>query len=128
MAVDELRPGQWLPRFVQDEPGHLDACPHVDARIAYWKWLGCSFVANASSASRAASACFGRTTLSSTSRTVTFPGTSSAPWRWLWQRRALLKQDVRMTLWLTDDEAANKLLTRDPLALLLAMLLDQQGA
>jgi uncharacterized HhH-GPD family protein len=31
-----------------------------------------------------------------------------------------------MTLWLTDDEAANKLLERDPLALLLAMALDQQ--
>jgi uncharacterized HhH-GPD family protein len=31
-----------------------------------------------------------------------------------------------MTLWLTDDEAANKLLERDPLALLLGMLLDQQ--
>jgi uncharacterized HhH-GPD family protein len=31
-----------------------------------------------------------------------------------------------MTLWLTDDEAANTLLERDPLALLLGMLLDQQ--
>jgi len=31
-----------------------------------------------------------------------------------------------MTLWLTDDEQANRLLERDPLALLLAMALDQQ--
>ncbi|MBC7375421.1 MAG: Fe-S cluster assembly protein HesB, partial [Frankiales bacterium] len=31
-----------------------------------------------------------------------------------------------MTLWLTDDHQANRLLERDPLALLLAMALDQQ--
>ena len=31
-----------------------------------------------------------------------------------------------MTLWLTDDEAANRLLERDPLALLVGMALDQQ--
>ena len=31
-----------------------------------------------------------------------------------------------MTLWLTDDDQANELLERDPLALLLAMALDQQ--
>lgn len=31
-----------------------------------------------------------------------------------------------MTLWLTDDEDANRLLERDPLALLLGMALDQQ--
>lgn len=31
-----------------------------------------------------------------------------------------------MTLWLTDDESANRLLERDPLALLLGMALDQQ--
>ena len=31
-----------------------------------------------------------------------------------------------MTLWLTPDDAANELLARDPLALLLGMLLDQQ--
>ena len=31
-----------------------------------------------------------------------------------------------MTLWLTDDDEANRLLERDPLALLLGMLLDQQ--
>ena len=31
-----------------------------------------------------------------------------------------------MTLWLTDDDDANRLLAKDPLALLLAMLLDQQ--
>ncbi len=31
-----------------------------------------------------------------------------------------------MTLWLTDDDAANTLLAQDPLALLLGMLLDQQ--
>lgn len=30
-----------------------------------------------------------------------------------------------MALWLTDDDAANELLGRDPLALLLAMALDQ---
>ena len=33
---------------------------------------------------------------------------------------------VGMTLWLTDDTDANALLSRDPLALLLGMLLDQQ--
>ena len=31
-----------------------------------------------------------------------------------------------MTLWLTDEDEANRLLTQDPLALLLGMLLDQQ--
>ena len=31
-----------------------------------------------------------------------------------------------MTLWLTDDDDANRLLEEDPLALLLAMALDQQ--
>ncbi len=31
-----------------------------------------------------------------------------------------------MTLWLTDDDAANALLDRDPLALLIGMALDQQ--
>ncbi len=31
-----------------------------------------------------------------------------------------------MTLWLTDDDGANALLTEDPLALLIGMLLDQQ--
>lgn len=29
-----------------------------------------------------------------------------------------------MTLWLTDNDEANRLLEKDPLALLLAMLLD----
>jgi hypothetical protein len=32
-----------------------------------------------------------------------------------------------MTLWLTDDDEANRLLSSDPLALLLGMLLDQQS-
>ena len=31
-----------------------------------------------------------------------------------------------MKLWLTPDDAANELLSRDPLALLLGMLLDQR--
>ena len=31
-----------------------------------------------------------------------------------------------MTFWFTDDDAANALLTKDPLALLMGMLLDQQ--
>lgn len=30
-----------------------------------------------------------------------------------------------MTLWLTDDDEANRLLEKDPFALLAAMLLDQ---
>lgn len=31
-----------------------------------------------------------------------------------------------MTLWLTDDDDANRLLEKDPLALLLAMCLDHR--
>ncbi len=39
-----------------------------------------------------------------------------------------LCHDERMKLWLTDDADANAVLSKDPLALLLGMLLDQHGA